>query len=274
MTKYKAKEPNCKCEICGKGLYRRPYEIRGSKTGEFVCSREHYSELLKRRRLKEVEDRLGIDDFKGWLYEKYHVEQMNSREISKVVYGTKGNSPNIIGWMERLGVSRRSGGEAVALQWEKDPERRKLQAGIAVKHMGAGTPSREKLIGIMQSDEYKEKISKANSGERNGMWNPDLSDEERERQRYHARRYPGYQSFRKAVYERDNYTCVHCGDDTGGNLVVHHLNGFHWDEDSRTEVDNGATLCNECHKEFHSTYGNRHNNLFQFAQFMDLTLTK
>ena len=213
-------------------------------------------------------------DFAEWLHEKYHVEKLNSRDIAELVYDKRKNGPNIMGWMERLDIPKRTQSEAVALQWVDNPERKKQAAKDAVKNMGAGTEGRIKLLKLMDSEEYKEKISLANGGENNGMWNPDLSDEERERQRYHARRYPGYQSFRKAVYERDNYTCVHCGDDTGGNLVVHHLNGFHWDEDSRTEVDNGVTLCNECHKEFHSTYGNRHNNLFQFAQFTDLTLTK
>ena len=324
MTKYKAKEPNCKCcicdkpiyrtpsklkalvdgkpvcsrkcngikktrkhtknnfecAVCGKGIYKAPYEVRNSKTGEFVCSKEHYSELQSIRNRKKIEKRLGIDDFKGWLYEKYHVEQMNSREISEVVYGTKGNGPNIIGWMERLGVPRRSGGEAIALQWEKDPERRKLQAELAVEYMGAGTPSREKLIKTMQTDEYKARISRANSGERNGMygatgeknpnWNPNLTEEDR----LHSRKYPEYEKWRKEVYERDNYTCQKCKSKRGGDLVAHHINGYHWDKDSRIEVDNGATLCEPCHKEFHATYGYGDNDLFQFAQFMDLTLTK
>ena len=265
---------NCKCVICGKGIYKYPSEIKKSKTGEFTCSMEHYGELLRIRKLRKIEDRLGIDDFKGWLTTKYYDEQLGSLEISEIVYGTSTNSPNIIDWMERLGVPRRSRSEAIALQWEDKPERRKLQAESVVKNLGAGTPGREKLIGIMQTDEYKEKQRISKTGERNGMWNPDLTDEEREREKRHSRRYPGYQDFRKAVYERDGYACVHCGDDTGGNLVVHHLNGFHWDEGGRTEVDNGATLCNECHKEFHDIYGNRNNNLFQFAQFTDLTITE
>lgn len=280
MTKYKAKEPNCKCKICGKGLYRRPYEIRGSKTGEFVCSREHYSELLKRRRLKEVEDRLGIDDFKGWLYERYHTKQMNSKEISELVYGNRTNSPNITGWMERLGVPVRSQSEAIALQWDKDPERRKLQAELAVEYMGAGTPGREKLIESMQTKEYRLKTSLAKRGEKNGMygvtgensprWNHELTEEDR----LHSRKYPEYERWRKEVYERDNYTCQKCQSKRGGDLVAHHINGYHWDKDSRIELDNGVTLCERCHLEFHGIYGYGDNNLFQFAQFMDLTLTK
>ena len=214
------------------------------------------------------------EEFDEWLYRKYWDEELNSRDIAEIVYNKRKNGPNITRWMKKLEVPTRDRSSAVALQWVDNPERKKQAAKDAVKNMGAGTEGRIKLLKLMDSEEYKEKISLANGGENNGMWNPDLSEKEREKQKYHSRRYPGYQDFRKKVYERDEYTCVKCSDDTGGNLVVHHLNGFHWDEESRTEVDNGATLCNECHNLFHSTYGRKHNNLFQFAQFMDLTLTK
>lgn len=224
---------------------------------------------------KRMCERVG-QDFEKWLRTKYWDEKLNSRDIAEIVYDKRKNGPNITVWMKKLGIPARDRSSAVALQWNDNPTRRKAQRQYMKKVWAEDTDGslRAKIIEKMQTKEYKTKISRANSGEQNGMWNPDLSDEERVRQRYHARRYPGYQDFRKKVYERDEYTCVKCGDDTGGNLVVHHLNGFHWDEESRTEVDNGATLCNECHKEFHSTYGNRHNDLFQFAQFMDLTLTK
>lgn len=213
-------------------------------------------------------------DFEEWLYARYWDEELNSRDLAEIAYGKRKNGPNITNWMKKLGVPVRSRTDAVALQWKDNPERRKKSAEIAIEYMGPGTPGRKRLIKIMQTKEYKDKISKANGGSNNAMWNPKLTDEEREKQKRHARRYPGYNDFRRKVYERDNYTCLKCGNKSSGNLVVHHLNGFHWDEDSRTEVDNGATLCTDCHKEFHSIYGNRNNDLFQFGQFMDLTLTK
>ena len=214
-------------------------------------------------------------DFKEWLREHYWDREMNSRDIAELAYGKRTHGPNITGWMKKLGIPVRSRTDAVALQWKDNYSRRK-QAGInAIKYMGAGTPGREKLLLYMETDEYKQKISDANSGERNGMWNSELTEEEREKQKRHARRYPGYQDFRKSVYERDEYTCQVCSDDTGGNLVVHHLNGFHWDENGRTDINNGVTLCNDCHNEFHRIYGRRDNNFFQFSQFqISKTLTK
>ena len=218
-------------------------------------------------------------DFAEWLHQKYHVEKLNSRDIAELVYDKRKNGPNITVWMKKLDIPVRSGSEAVALQWEENPERREVQAELAVKHMGAGTPSREKLIKKMQTKEYRLKASLAKRGEKNGMygvvgennprWNPDLTD----RERLKSRKYAEYEQFRKSVFERDDYTCMKCSK-RGGDLVVHHINGYHWDKYSRTEIDNGATLCEYCHDRFHATYGYQESNLFQFAQFMDLTLTK
>lgn len=95
------------------------------------------------------------------------------------------------------------------------------------------------------------------------MWNPNITDEEREKRRN------GEQiQWRKDVYERDNYTCQCCGDNKGGNLNAHHLNGFHWDKEHRTDINNGVTLCEKCHKEFHKIYGKRNNTITQFREFL------
>lgn len=206
-------------------------------------------------------------DFKEWLREHYWDREMNSRDLAELVYGKRTNGPNITGWMKKLGIPVRSRTDAVALQWKDNHERRNQQKILAVKYMGADTPSRVRLIQTMQTEEYKKKQRISKTGERNGMWNSELTEKERERYKRHARRYPGYKDFRKSVYERDKYTCQVCSDDTGGNLVVHHLNGFHWDVNGRTDINNGVTLCNDCHNEFHRIYGRRDNDFFQFAQF-------
>lgn len=206
-------------------------------------------------------------DFKEWLREHYWDKEMNSRDLAELVYGKRTNGPNITGWMKKLGIPVRSRTDAIALQWKDNHERRNQQKILAVKYMGADTPSRVRLIQTMQTEEYKKKQRISKTGERNGMWNSELTEKERERQKRHARRYPGYQDFRKSVYERDKYTCQVCKSKSSGNLVVHHLNGFHWDTQARTDINNGVTLCSDCHNEFHRIYGRRDNDFFQFAQF-------
>lgn len=223
--------------------------------------------VKKSKNVIKLEEKLRIESLEDWLDEKYNVEMMNTREISLLMYGVKTNSPNVGGWMKKLGVPLRSNSEAVYLQWHNNPDRRKKQSEMTKRFLGANTNARKKLIKTMQTKEYKEKQRISKTGELNGMWNPELSEEEREKEKYHSRRYPGYKDFRKEVFERDGYACCICSDATGGNLVVHHLNGFHWDIKGRIEVNNGVTLCNHCHDEFHRIYGRKDNDLFQFSQF-------
>ena len=117
------------------------------------------------------------------------------------------------------------------------------------------------------NEETKLKISEANKGrfigEKSPCYNPNITDEERERRRNGEQK-----QWREDVYERDNYTCQCCGDNKGGNLNAHHLNGHHWDKEHRTDVDNGICLCSKCHKEYHKLYGNRNNTIAQFREFL------
>ena len=93
-------------------------------------------------------------------------------------------------------------------------------------------------------------------------WNPNLTDEEREK----GRHIEGYDDFIKQVLERDDYTCQITGK-RGGKLEVHHLNCFSDFKEERTDMNNGITLSKEIHKLFHKIYGNRHNTKEQFEEF-------
>lgn len=56
-----------------------------------------------------------------------------------------------------------------------------------------------------------------------------------------------HKQWRKAVFERDNYTCQICGV-VGGILNADHIKCFAHHESLRYEVSNGRTLCETCHK--------------------------
>ena len=99
-------------------------------------------------------------------------------------------------------------------------------------------------------------------GENHPRWRGDLTEEERKEDR---RLIEGYHTFRQGVLKRDNYTCVISGERE--KLVVHHLYAYRDYKELRTEINNGVTLTEELHKEFHKLYGSGDNTLEQFKEF-------
>lgn len=104
-------------------------------------------------------------------------------------------------------------------------------------------------------------------GENNHRYNLNLTKEERELKRYYCGK-DNYDNWRKSVFKRDNYICQCCKKDTHNN-VSHHLDGYNWCKEKRMDVDNGITLCEECHKEFHSIYGYGDNTKEQFEEWIN-----
>jgi len=114
-----------------------------------------------------------------------------------------------------------------------------------------------------QSDEYKEKYT----GKNHWHWMGGLTPENKK-----IRNSKEYKEWRKAVFERDNYTCQVCSK-RGGSLQAHHIEGFSDNEKLRFEIDNGITMCKEHHFQdyigsFHYIYGNFHNDRKQLNEYI------
>lgn len=101
------------------------------------------------------------------------------------------------------------------------------------------------------------------SGENHPCYKPEISDEER----IAKRKFPAYFDWRNNVYERDSYTCRCCNDAKGGNLAAHHIYNYSQYREMGLDIDNGITLCSNCHKNFHDKYGYTSNNLRQLIDF-------
>lgn len=97
--------------------------------------------------------------------------------------------------------------------------------------------------------ETRRKISASLRGERSYSWKGGVAPIHKL-----IRKSVEYKIWRKAVYERDNYTCQMCGDNHGGNLEVDHIKPFALFPELRFEVSNGRTLCKKCHR-LTATYG-------------------
>jgi hypothetical protein len=65
---------------------------------------------------------------------------------------------------------------------------------------------------------------------------------------------PRYLSWRKAVLERDGYRCQSCGRQCRKHekgLAAHHIEAWSDAPTLRFDIDNGMTLCRQCHMSLH-----------------------
>jgi hypothetical protein len=108
-----------------------------------------------------------------------------------------------------------------------------------------GEKSKQKVF----TPEYKKKLSDAIiksghlKGEKNPNWKGGITP-----LNFAARTSFEYKQWRKSVFERDNYTCLMCGDNKGGNLEADHIKPFSTHIEIRFSIENGRTLCKSCHK--------------------------
>lgn len=262
MSKSITKKPNCKCITCEKGLYEPPSVLKRRK--KFFCSNEckliygNKKEDFECENCKKIFSRYPSENKKSKRYfcskncnyeyknkEKYNeFSSMVDEDFKKWLY--EQYHMNKMSTTEVSRILFGDEGKAYTVYgWMK-------RLDIPIRSISeAMTGELNNRYGI--------------TGEEHPNYDFSISDEER----VIKRNYREYNEFRNRVYERDNYTCQVCSDDSGGNLVCHHLNGYHWDKRGRTEPDNGVTLCETCHNKFHSIYGKTNNNLFQFSQFKE-----
>lgn len=57
-----------------------------------------------------------------------------------------------------------------------------------------------------------------------------------------------YRKWRLDIFKRDNFTCVECGK-RDRTIEAHHIKPQSENPELRYEIDNGITLCHECHKQ-------------------------
>jgi len=101
------------------------------------------------------------------------------------------------------------------------------------------------------------------SGKNHYKYNPDLTKEERlRRDMFNGK----IRKWRDKIFVRDEYTCKLCNS-KGGKLNAHHIKSWNSHKEDRFNLDNGITLCESCHKKFHSNYGYGNNTETQFKEF-------
>ena len=103
--------------------------------------------------------------------------------------------------------------------------------------------AKKKISEASKNISYKTrlKISNAHKGEKSHFWKGGITEKNKAlRQTFE------YTLWRKSVFERDNYTCVVCGN-TGGYLHAHHIKRLADFPELALEISNGVTMCKGCH---------------------------
>lgn len=125
---------------------------------------------------------------------------------------------------------------------------------ISLSHKGKSSPRK----GATLSEVTKRKISESKKGVPNPLRAGKLSNLWRggvSKYNLESRTSDRYKQWRKEVVERDNYTCQECGIVGGWNkelqkriqLHAHHIKSFADNKKLRFDVNNGTTLCVNCH---------------------------
>lgn len=91
---------------------------------------------------------------------------------------------------------------------------------------------------------FKEGKIKKRCGASNNLWKGGIATLQNV-----TRNTPEYKEWRNSVYERDGYSCQHCG--TNKDLHAHHVKTFSESPELRFVVSNGITVCRTCHGIIH-----------------------
>jgi len=114
------------------------------------------------------------------------------------------------------------------------------------KRIGTKPPSNKDKKPSLQT---RKKLSEANKGMKMWNWKGGITSLNKK-----IRASFEYKLWREAVFKRDDYTCVWCSQ-RGIRLQADHIKPFAFYPALRFEIDNGRTLCVECHKKT-DTFGN------------------
>ena len=117
------------------------------------------------------------------------------------------------------------------------------------------------FYGKHHSKEIRKKMSEAQKGKNGHNWKGGITS-----LNHFFRNNVDYKIWRKAIFERDNFTCQVCKQ-YGGDLRVHHINNFADFPELRFAINNGITLCKNCHQKFHKMFGQRNNTKEQLIIF-------
>ena len=162
-------------------------------------------------------------------------------------------------------------GRLVVLQREKAPTtkttrwRVRCDCGSELVVFGTALDSGATTSCGCYSRECASKMMAARLGKLHPNWNPNLTQEDRDRHRLGTFTNLAWNVLARQVRRRDCATCLVCGKH---GTHVHHLEPWALYPDLRYDPANLVTLCKECHDQFHRLYGND-VGLDEFEEYLE-----
>lgn len=218
-----------------------------------IYKHKKYTEERKKRH-SEMAKKLN---FGKWMKGK-KASNETRKKLSKIVRNRLKNNPN---FLEKAQNARResTNSEEHKKAISKAMKGRKLwneedKKRISLQHKGKKLPPRSK--------EYRLNISLRQRGEKSNLWKGGITPINKE-----IRMSLEYKLWREAVFLRDNFTDQKTGI-RGGKLHPHHIKNFAQFPELRFAINNGITLSDKSHREFHRLYGRKNNTLEQLIEFL------
>ena len=156
--------------------------------------------------------------------------------------------------------SGNKGGYKLSEEFKEKVRKRMLGNKLVKNHIPW---NKDRKTGIVPKTAFKKRDNRI-TGKNNPNWKGGISSEN-----HLIRAGIEFKLWHEAVFARDNWTCQKCGL-KGERLCAHHINSFADCVELRTSIENGITVCKDCHQKFHRKYGYRKNNKEQIIEFLNL----
>ena len=254
---------NCKCD-CGNIKPIMAKHLKGKTIQSCGClQKERTSEANKKDltnkrfgRLIAIEEYSKDKDGYKWLCEC----DCGNKIIVSVHNLSIGNTKSC-GCLHRDKTSENM--KQLRKEWEQNEDYKQMQSE-KLKQQWKEEEFKNAHVIMMYKRWEDEEYREAHSGENCHWYNPNLTEEDRQNRRI----IEGYYEWTNEVKKQANWTCDICGRH-GGNMNAHHLDGYNWCKEGRTDITNGVCLCEQCHNEFHNINGRGNNTKEQYIEFKE-----
>lgn len=220
------------CRICDiKLVLGDNWYTSSQKNNNYICKNCDHNKRKERYNIGECN---YIDISKSTLEEYYINQKLTMKDIASIHGCTM---ETIWKKMKKYNISRRDSKTS-----------RKHHSPNSGSYKVGNIPWTK---GNHRSEDTKDKISNSLLGQRTGsennLWKGGITKINYDERHNHITE---EKRWRNKVYIRDDYTCQMCGQ-CGGDKNAHHIMSYKDYPELRFEIENGLTLCYNCHLLIH-----------------------